>query len=265
MTTPEHGDSFDRSGAAYDDFMGRYSAPLAELFADAADVTADQDALDVGCGPGALTSVLASRLGPGRVWAVDPSAPFAAACARRHPDVTVEVATADDLPYADASFDRVLAQLVLHFVPDPAAAGRAFARVLRPGGIAAACVWDFDDGMELLRHYWDAALAVDPTAPDEARTLRFGRAGELGDWLRAAGFEDVTESELVVSSTYAGVDELWASLLQGVGPAGAHCVGLPRTEQAAVRAELVDRLGSPPGSFTLGAVARTVVGRLPAG
>ena len=123
--------TFQTTGEAYDAFMGRYSRPLALLFADAAGVEPGMTALDVGCGPGALTGVLIHRLG------------------------------AEAIPFGDACVDRALAQLVLHFVSDPSAATTEMRRVVRPGGLVAACVWDFEVEMEMLRAFWDAALAVD--------------------------------------------------------------------------------------------------------
>jgi ubiquinone/menaquinone biosynthesis C-methylase UbiE len=255
--------SFLASGRAYDGFMGRYSRPLAMAFADAAAVTDGYSALDVGCGPGALTSVLADRLGAAEVSAFDPSPSFVAACAERHPGVTVRQGRAEAMPFDDARFDCALAQLVLHFVTDPAQAAQEFRRVVRPGGVAAACVWDFAQGMEMLRLFWDAALAVDPEAPDEARTMRFGRQGEIAELLTSAGFQDVAESTLQVESSYAGFDELWAGFLAGIGPAGSFCVSLAEAPRAALRADLFQRLGAPSEGFVLTATARCAVGRAP--
>lgn len=101
-----------------------------------------------------------------------------------------------------------MAQLVLHFVSDPDQAAAEMARVTRPGGMVSACVWDFDEGMEMLRCFWDAALAIDPGAPDEARTMRFGRQGEIAELLATAGLHDIQESTLHVSSSYESFDEL---------------------------------------------------------
>jgi len=255
--------SFRTTGTAYDTFMGRYSRPLAVLFADAAGVVRGQSALDVGSGPGALAGVLVDRLGAGSVWATDPSLPFVAECSARHPGVVVRQGRAEAIPFEDAAFDRVLAQLVLHFVTDAARSVAEFRRVLRPDGVAAACVWDFAGGMEMLRLFWDAALALDPDAPDEARTLRFGRPGEIAELLVVAGFTDVTDVTLGVTSTYVDFDELWSGFLAGIGPAGSYCVGLPQTRRAALRDELFQRLGTPSGAFSLSATARCATGRSP--
>lgn len=255
--------SFHSSGEAYDAFMGRYSRPLAVLFADAASLTEGLLALDVGCGPGALTGVLVDRLGAGAVSAFDPSPTFVSECATRYPGVEVRPGRAEAIPFDDGTFDRALAQLVLHFVSDPAQAAREFRRVLRPGGAVSACVWDFAKGMQMLRHFWDAALTLDPQAPDEARTLRFGREGEITQLLDAAGFEDLTETTLSVTSSYADFDELWSGLLAGIGPAGSYCLRLPEDTRGDLRAKMFDRLGSPAGSFSLAAVARCASGRAP--
>ena len=126
--------------------MGRYSRPLAVPFADFAGLPLDGRALDVGCGPGALTAELARRAGPGRVMVVDPSEEFVAALRGRHPGVEVIRAPAEDLPFEGGCFDATLAQLVVNVMDDPVAGLREMARVTRDGGIVAACVWDFTDG-----------------------------------------------------------------------------------------------------------------------
>lgn len=248
--------TFRVSGDAYDAFMGRYSRRLAAEFATFAGVVHGLRALDVGCRPGALTGELVRRLGAANVAACDPSEPFVAACAARHPGVDVRRGPAEELPFGDGGFDLVAAQLVLHFVSDPARASAEFARVAAPGAVLAACVWDFDEGMELLRAFWDAALSLHPGAPDEARVLRFGRPGEIAGWLTAAGLAQVAETTLTVDTEYRDFDELWRSLLAGIGPAGNYCVGLPDAARADLRVALFERLGAPRGAFRLSAVAR---------
>ena len=263
MEPAEGARSFLTTGDAYDAFMGRYSRELSGRFVDATGVVAGNRALDVGCGPGALTGALVDRVGAGGVSAVDPSPPFVATCELRHPGVRVRLGRAEDLPFGDAEFDVALAQLVLHFVTDPELAARELRRVVRPGGIVAACMWDFADGMEMLRHFWDAALSVDPTAPDELRALRFGRQGEIAGLFEAAGLDDIEETMLTVHSTYADFEELWSGFLAGIGPAGTFCVSLSDEQRAAVRAELFARVGSPDGSFGLAAMARSARARVP--
>lgn len=262
MTEPVEGAAtFHRSGAEYDGFMGRYSQRLAPVFADWAGVGNAQTALDVGCGPGALTAVLVERLGARAVLACDPSEPFVLDCRTRHPGVDVRVGRAEALPCEDGSRDVVLAQLVLHFVTDPEAAAREMRRVLRPGGIVAACSWDFARGMEMLRHFWDAATRLDPAAPDEA-ALRFGREGELAALFEAAGFAAVSETTLEVVVPYRSYDELWSGFMAGIGPAGHYLLQRAPDHQDALREALFVEVGSPQGGFELHAVARAARGRV---
>lgn len=263
MSEVEGARTFGVAGTKYDSYMGRYSRLLADRFADAAHVHAGQSAVDVGCGPGALTAVLVRRLGADAVVACDPSPPFVAECAARHPGVRVELGRAESIPFESGQFDHALAQLVLHFVSEPEEAAREMTRVVVPGGAVSACVWDFAEGMEMLRAFWDAALAVDLHAPDEA-ALRFGRPGEIAELFESAGLTDVVESTLHVSSTYADFDELWQGFLIGVGPAGSYCVSLEEDRRRRLRLQLLDRLGHPDGPFTLNAVARCAVARTPA-
>lgn len=255
--------TFAVEGSTYDSFMGRYSLGLAEQFAYAAGVEPGYSALDVGCGPGALTGILVSRLGADRVYACDPSRTFRDECAARHPGVVVKLGRAESLPFGTDSVDHAMAQLVLHFVSEPPEAAREMARVVRPGGRVSACVWDFGEGMEMLRGFWDAALVIDPDAPDEARTLRFGRPGEIAELFASIGIDEIVESTLSSASTYGSFDELWSGFLAGVGPAGAYCTALSVADRGRLRSELFARLGSPTGSFTLGAVARCAVGVVP--
>jgi SAM-dependent methyltransferase len=255
--------TFGAGGDAYDAFMGRYAVLLAPLLADAAGVTSGQRALDVGCGTGALTGELVRRLGAEQVAGCDPAPGLLQACRARHPEVDLRAAAAEALPFADGEFDVVLAQLVMHFVSDPERAAGEMGRVVAPGGRVAACVWDFEGGMEMLRTFWDAATQADPAAPHELRTGRFGRPGELSALLGGAGLTDLAETTLTVHSAYADVDELWSTLLLGAGPAGSYTAGLTPEAQERLRSAFRERLGDPPGGFTLGAVARTVVGTRP--
>jgi SAM-dependent methyltransferase len=236
--------------AAYDRFMGRYSDPLADEFARAVEVAPGERVLDVGCGSGALTQALAKIVGAGSVGAADPSVPFVEACRARVVGADVRIAPAEALPFPDDSVDRALAQLVFHFVADPAAAAAEMIRVTRPGGTVAACVWDFTGGMTMLRTYWDAALEVDEDAPDEIE--RFGgRPGQLAGLWRTAGLDRVAEGLLTVSACYRDFDELWETCLDGAGPVGAHVSSLDGPRCEAVREAFHRRLGAPAGELTL--------------
>ena len=152
--------SFAVAGDVYDRFVGRYSRLLAPRFLDFAGVV-EGPVLDVGAGPGALTSVLAGRFGAASVSAVEPSEPFAAACRARVPGVDVRVAPAEALPFAGLSFSASLSQLVLSFVTDAGKAATEMTRVVRRGGTVAACTFEAD-GFALARTFWKAARRFDP-------------------------------------------------------------------------------------------------------
>src|SRR5687767_13358092 len=203
MTEVQGAKDFTGSGDAYDRFMGRYSRLLAPPFADFCRVEPGQRLVDVGCGPGAFTGVAAERLGPGSVVAVDPSPSFVAACRQRYPDVDVRTGAAEALPVDDEEFDRAVAQLVIHFVTDPARSTAEMRRAVRPGGLVGVCVWDGSAGMGLLHVVSEARRAVEaPSGEPEVRP--FGQEGELGALLTGAGLDDVEEGLLDVTAHYTG-------------------------------------------------------------
>lgn len=235
---------FNVSDRAYDSFMGRYSAPLGPLFADFAGVEAAQRVLDVGAGTGALTGELARR--EAQVSAVEPAPTFVAGLRSRFPAVDVRQGGAEDLPWADASFDAALAQLVVTFMSDAPAGVAEMRRVVRPGGVVAVCMWD-RDGMEMLAAVNRTQQALDPSQPtSEQRTLY--RSRETLESLVGAG----AQTELLeVESEYAGFDELWGTVTDGAGPAGMWAKSLDDVQRAAAKEELHRQVGSPSGAFTL--------------
>jgi SAM-dependent methyltransferase len=251
--------SFDVSGDAYDRFMGRYSLRLAPAFADFAGVTAGQRVADVGCGTGVLSEELARRVGADHVAGADPS-PMLQAAVERVPGAEFQQATAERLPWPDDSFDAALAQLVVHFMDDPAKGAGEMARVTRTGGVVAACTWDFaGGGMKLLATFWQSVRALDPDADSETSPL--GDRGRLEALWRESGLEGVETEALEVSSDYEDFDELWSSFSRGVGPAGQYLLRQPAERQEAIRAEYFTRVGEPSGSFTLTGRAWAVRGR----
>jgi SAM-dependent methyltransferase len=241
--------SFAVGADAYDRFMGRYSVPLAPLLADLAAVSAGQHVLDVGCGPGALTAELVTRLGPDAVSAVDPSEPFVAAARERHPGVNVQRAAAEKLPFEDREFDAALAQLVVHFMADPVAGLREMARVTRADGVVAACVWDHAGGRGPLSVFWEAARELDPDVRDESQ-LAGSRAGHLSQLFEAAGLRDVEESELPVTVEHPSFEDWWEPYTLGVGPAGGYAAGLDDERQAELRERCRELLPAAPFVLT---------------
>ena len=252
--------SFAVAGDAYDRFMGRYSGELAPRLIEFAGIESGMSVLDVGSGPGALAERLAERVGSELVSAADPSEPFVAACAARVPGADVRRANAEDLPWPDGAFDAALAQLVVNFMRDPHAGVAEMRRVVRPGGIVAACTWDYGEGMRMLRVFWDAAQALDSNAPDESRTMSFRTAEELEGLWRATALDDVETAPLVVETTYADFGDFWDAVALGVGPAGSYYTSLEPEQRSALRDEVFARLGSPGGRFALSARAWAVRG-----
>ena len=242
--------------------MGRYSTRLAVPFADAAGIEPGQEVLDVGSGPGALTAELVRRLGAEHVAAVDPAPQFVDAVRERLPGVQAHFGRAEELPFPDARFDAALAQLVLHFVSDADATAREMRRVVRPGGVVAACVWDFAGGMRMLRMFWDAALSFDSDAPDYELTRPFGRDGEIAELFERVGLRDVERGSVEVEASYASFDDFWTPFLSTTGPAGQYVDSLDEEKRVRLRDELRARLGSPDRAFTLGASAWYATGRV---
>lgn len=251
---------FGGAADVYDRFVGRYSPRLAEALCAKAGVRSGQRALDVGCGTGALVERLVELLGPENVAAVEPSESFAAAAQARVPGAQIVVGSAEELPFPDDEFDATLSQLVVNFLGDAERGLAEMARVTRPGGVVAGCVWDYGEGMTMLRAFWDAAGTVGSDAADEATTMRYATPSELGALWETA-LSDVEVSPIVVEVSYDDFDDLWAPFPTGVGPAGAYTASLDEDRQEALREEYARRLGSPEGRFTLSARAWCAAGR----
>ncbi len=255
--------AFRTSRAAYDSHVGRYGPALAQGLIEWAGVGSGDRVLDVGCGTGLLTAELAAVVGEDRVSAIDPSEPFVDACQQRLPAADVRLATAEDLPFGDTSFDCALSQLVVNFMSDPHAGVQQMRRVTRPGGTVAACVWDYAGEMTLLRTFWDAAAALDSAAAplDEGVSMRHCQPESLQALLESVGLRNIRSGELRPSVRYSSFEELWTPFTAGVAPSGAYTVSLNEPSQDALRREVHRRLGSPVGPFVLTARAWTVIGR----
>jgi SAM-dependent methyltransferase len=246
---------FDVPADFYARFMGRFSEPLAAKFAELADVRTGQRALDVGCGPGALTAELVARLGVSAVHAIDPSASFVVAVRARLPGVDVRAGAAEHLPFPDDAFDVTLAQLVVHFMADPVAGLAEMARVTRPGGVVAACVWDHAGGTGPLAAFWQAVHDLDPAAQDESG-LPGAREGQLAQLGEAAGLSHIVSSSLTVTVLFETFADWWEPFTLGVGPAGEYVAGLDPGRRARLRARCAELL--PVSPFVLEASAWSV-------
>jgi SAM-dependent methyltransferase len=245
--------SFAVAAEAYDRFMGRYSAPLAPRFLEFARVESGP-VVDVGCGPGGLTTVLVESFGEAGVAAADPSEPFVAAARERNPGVRVELAPAEKLPFAEDEFAAALAQLVVHFMADPVAGLREMARVTREGGVVAACVWDLAGGESPLSPFWDAARELDPDLVDESR-LAGAREGHLAELFAQARLRDVEDGSVAFDVEHTSFDDYWEPFMLGVGPAGSYLASLDDQQRADVRERCRGRLGDGWNSLRLRAWA----------
>jgi SAM-dependent methyltransferase len=252
---------FNTSDDAYDRFMGRYSKQLAPAFADFADIQPGQRALDVGAGTGALTAELVRRLGPEQVAVAEPSPRFVDALRQRFPELDVQLAPAEDLPWADGKLDAALAQLVISFVADAPRAVGELRRVVRENGVVAICMWDLAGGMEMLAAISRArrTFGQEPGGDD---VLTNWQPEALAALLEGAGLRDVALATLEVESDYTGYDEFWSTLLGGAGPAGAWLQTLDADGKEAMRLETHRQLGSPDGPFTLHARCNAARGRV---
>jgi SAM-dependent methyltransferase len=251
---------------AYEAYVGRWSRLVAPRFLDWLAVPPGKRWLDVGCGTGELSRAILMTCDPAEVVGVDPSLPFVAHATTLTPDprATFRKGDAQHLPVDHGSFDAVVAGLVLNFVPDQPAALREMRRAAGPAGVVAAYVWDYADGMQLMSHFWDAAVEQAPEAAALREDLRFGmcRPEPLRQLFGAAQFADVAVEEIVVPTVFADFDDYWRPFLGGQGPAPAYAMSLSGEDRAALRERLRARLPTEDdGSIRLTARAWAVRGR----
>jgi SAM-dependent methyltransferase len=223
--------------------------------------------LDVGCGTGALSAAILAVADPAEVVGVDPSLPFVAHAAVQVPDprAAFRRGDAEGLPVDDSSFGAVVSGLVLNFVPDQSAALREMRRAARPDGVVAAYVWDYAAGMQLMAHFWDAAVEVSPGAAALREDLRFAlcRPEPLRELFLEAGLDDVAVEEVVVPTVFTDFDDYWSPFLGGQGPAPAYAMSLPEADRGVLREQLRARLPiEDDGSIRLTARAWAVRGSL---
>jgi SAM-dependent methyltransferase len=252
-----------RSGAAYEGYMGRWSRLVAAELLGRLDVEPGSRWLDVGCGTGALTSTILARDPTARVTGID-SAEGLVEHARGNVAGTFVVGDAQALPFEDDAFDAAVSGLVLNFVPEPARAVAEMTKVVRAGGVVAVYVWDYSEGMEFIRRFFDAAIAVDPAAEELDEGLRFPlcHPGPLRELFVAAGVADVEVLPIVVPTVFRDFDDFWQPFLGGQGPAPAYVTSLDEERRAALRERLRVRLPiAADGSIALTARAWTAIGR----
>jgi SAM-dependent methyltransferase len=228
-------------------------------------VPEDRRWLDVGCGTGALTSTVLRVGDPAEVHGVDPSDGFVTHARREIDDPRARFAVGDAraLPFPDGRFDAVVSGLVLNFVPEPATAVAELARVAADGGVVGAYLWDYADGMQMIKNFWDAAAALDPAAAelDEGRRFPLCRPEPLRSLWTDAGLTGVEIEPIDVSTRFRDFDDYWAPFLGGQGPAPGYVSTLDDDRRAALQALLRERLPvARDGSIVLSARAWAVRG-----
>ena len=242
-STSQHLDSW-ASGAAYEPYVGRWSRLVAREVIGRLAVAAGKRWLDGGCGTGAVTETILAAASPATVTGVDSSEAYLAYARARiqDPRAAFELGDLQALPFVDAAFDVVLSGLVLNFVPDQSRALRELARVVRPSGTVAVYLWDYAGEMQFMRHFWDAATALDPAAPDEGSRFPICRPEPLKALFAAAGLRDVEVRAVDVPTVFRDFDDFWSPFLGGQGAAPHYLMALGEAARAALRERLRERL-----------------------
>lgn len=254
------------AGKLYEPYVGRWSRLVAKDFLPWLGVPADRAWLDVGCGTGALTESILQQARPRAVTGIDPSAGFVEH-ARAHVQdarVSFDVADARSLPVAAAGYDAAVSGLVLNFVPEPARAVAEMARAVRPAGLVAAYVWDYAGKMELMRYFWDAAVALDAgaLALDEGRRFPLCAPAPLTSLFTESGLGGIEARPIDVATRFRDFDDYWTPFLGGQGPAPGYAMSLSDGRRAALRNRIRSALPvASDGSIDLIARAWAIRGR----
>jgi ubiquinone/menaquinone biosynthesis C-methylase UbiE len=248
--------------AGYEQLMGRWSRKLAPQFIAFVGLADGERVLDVGCGTGSLAFTLTESADLGEIAAIDFSPVFVAEATRRNSDPRIRIRQADAcaLPFEDGAFDRAMALLVLHFVPETGKAIAEMGRVVRPGGVVAAAVWDHYGGMPGMRMLVDTAAALSESGRQMRARYCFQpmmRPGEMKRAFVERGLADVTETELMIRMDYRDFDDFWAPIAAGEGPLGKYVATLDAAERARVDAAVRDayEAGRPDGPRSFASVA----------
>ncbi len=259
-----------KSADSYEQLMGRWSRRLARPFLEFAGLETGETVLDVGCGTGSLTFAMPEVAEIGRIEGIDFSETYVEAARQRNTDSRISIARGDvcDLPFPDDSFDRTLALLVLHFVPESEQALSEMTRVTKPGGVVAAAVWDSFGGMAVQRMFWDTAAVLDPAAAairGETYFKPLTRRGEMGALWRKTGLDRVTESALTIQMDFQDFEDYWRPIADGEGPLGKYVTGLDSDRHAAFERALraAYEAGEPDGPRSFAATAWVCRGIVP--
>ncbi|HJS37112.1 MAG TPA: class I SAM-dependent methyltransferase [Burkholderiales bacterium] len=267
MEPKQVSDTWER-GSPYERYVGRWSRQVAPKFLSWLNVPAGRKWLDVGCGTGALCAAILDHCAPASVAGVEPSEGFLKTAKDNLANrASLHQGSATQIPLGDASVDVVVSGLVLNFVPDPRAALAEMARVTGKGGRIAGYVWDYAGKMELMRHFWDAAVALDPAAAklDEGPRFPLCHPQALEKLFAEAGLKDVAVAPIDIPTPFASFDDYWQPFLGGQGPAPAYAMSLDETARARLRERIRERMPtSADGAISLIARAWAVRGTLAA-
>jgi len=234
-------------GDDYDVLMGRWSRLMAPLLVQFAEVQDGDNVLDVGCGTGSLTSAVLDAGPAVQVTGIDGSGAYIEIGRERLDGsrATLERGDAQSLLYRDGSFDKCVSLLVMNFIPDPSKAVSEMKRVTHAGGVVAAAVWDYGDGMEMLRHLWDEAANIDEDAAAKHEgNMPLCRKGELAQLWTGCGLSEVTDTGLTIQMNFASFDDYWSPFLTGVGPSGSYVSSLDTHTQAQLKERLLHKLAN---------------------
>jgi SAM-dependent methyltransferase len=263
MASTPTSDTWER-GDPYEQYVGRWSRQVAPRFLSWLNVPSGRRWLDVGCGTGALSAAILDGCSPVSVAGVEPSEGFLAKAKDQLAGrVLLSRGNAEQIPLEDGAVDVAVSGLVLNFVPDARAALREMARVTGPGGTIAAYVWDYSGKMEMMRHFWDAAVEIDPAAAkaDEGARFPLCRPDALADLFAGAGLGGIAVTSIDITTAFAGFDEYWRPFLGGQGPAPAYAMAQGEKARAHLRDRIRARLPLwVDGSFSLIARAWAVRG-----
>lgn len=255
------------SGEAYERYVGRWSRGIAREFLGGLKTDSGGRWADVGCGTGALTEAILVLCDPVSVHGVDKSAAYVETARKQvgQRRASFEVGDATALPWLDASFDVCVSALVLNFVPQPAVMAAEMARVTRPGGTVAAYVWDYAGGMQMMRHFWDAAIALNPgdARLDQAERFPICQPQPLEALWREAGLVDVSARAIDMPMVFRDFDDYWTPFLGKQGAAPTYLASLDIEAQQLLREALRRKLRpEPDGSIVMQARAWAVRGRV---
>jgi SAM-dependent methyltransferase len=251
---------------AYDAYVGRWSRRVAQDFLPWLAIESGQRWLDVGCGSGAVVQAILDQAQPHEIKGIDRSADsirFLRATVR-DPRASFDVADAQSLPFEDGQFDVVVSGLVLNFIPDPAAAVREMARVTRGEGTIAAYVWDYAGKMQLMSHFWNAAVTINPAIHELVESLRFPlcHPDALRELFAGCGLQQVEVRAIEIDTTFQDFDDYWTPFLGGQGPAPKYAMSLGEAERASLREQIRANLPvAADGTIPLSARAWAIRGR----